>query len=31
VTFDFTIDRPRRLTDEERAVLDGFADVSADT
>jgi acyl-CoA thioester hydrolase len=31
VMFDFTIDRPRRLTDEERAVLDGFADVSADT
>ena len=26
VTFDFTIDRPRRLIDEERAVLAGFAD-----
>ena len=26
VTFDFTIDRPRRLTDEEREILHGFAD-----
>jgi acyl-CoA thioester hydrolase len=26
VTFDFTIDRPRRLTDEERGILRGFAD-----
>ena len=26
VTFDFGIDRPRRLTDEERGLLDGFAD-----
>ena len=26
VTFDFSIDRPRRITDEERAVLAGFAD-----
>jgi acyl-CoA thioester hydrolase len=26
VTFDFTIDRPRRLTDEEREILRGFAD-----
>jgi acyl-CoA thioester hydrolase len=26
VTFDFEIDRPRRLTDEERAILAGFAD-----
>jgi acyl-CoA thioester hydrolase len=26
VTFDFDIDRPRRLTDDERAVLAGFAD-----
>jgi acyl-CoA thioester hydrolase len=26
VTFDFGSDRPRRLTDEERAVLGGFAD-----
>jgi acyl-CoA thioester hydrolase len=26
VTFDFRIDRPRRLTDEERDVLRGFAD-----
>jgi acyl-CoA thioester hydrolase len=26
VTFDFRIDRPRRLTDEERALLRGFAD-----
>jgi acyl-CoA thioester hydrolase len=26
VTFDFRIDRPRRLTDDERALLRGFAD-----
>src|SRR4051794_24298781 len=26
VTFDFAIDRPRRLTDEERGMLRGFAD-----
>lgn len=26
VTFDFGIDRPRRLTDEERQLLTGFAD-----
>jgi len=26
VTFDFAIDRPRRLTDEEREILRGFAD-----
>ncbi len=26
VTFDFGIDRPRRLTDEERGILGGFAD-----
>jgi acyl-CoA thioester hydrolase len=26
VTFDFGIDRPRRLTDEERSILAGFAD-----
>lgn len=26
VTFDFDIDRPRRLTDEERTILAGFAD-----
>jgi acyl-CoA thioester hydrolase len=26
VTFDFTTDRPRRLTDEERAILVGFAE-----
>lgn len=26
VTFDFTTDRPRRLTDEERDVLIGFGD-----
>jgi acyl-CoA thioester hydrolase len=26
VTFDFEIDRPRRLTDEERTILAGFAD-----
>jgi acyl-CoA thioester hydrolase len=26
VTFDFSIDRPRRLTDEERTILAGFAD-----
>jgi acyl-CoA thioester hydrolase len=30
VTFDFRIDRPRRLTDEERSVLAGFADQRAD-
>jgi acyl-CoA thioester hydrolase len=28
VTFDFAIDRPRRLTDEERGLLHGFADDS---
>jgi acyl-CoA thioester hydrolase len=26
VTFDFTTDRPRRITDDERAVLVTFAD-----
>jgi acyl-CoA thioester hydrolase len=26
VTFDFTVDRPRRLVDDERAVLASFAD-----
>jgi acyl-CoA thioester hydrolase len=26
VTFDFTIDRPRRLTPEDREILAGFAD-----
>jgi len=26
VTFDFTTDRPRRLTDEERKILEGFSD-----
>jgi acyl-CoA thioester hydrolase len=26
VTFDFTTDRPRRLTDEEKAILAGFGD-----
>ena len=26
VTFDFTRDRPRRLTEQERAILVGFAD-----
>jgi acyl-CoA thioester hydrolase len=26
VTFDFAIERPRRLTDEERDILSGFAD-----
>ena len=26
VTFDFTSDRPRRLTDEEREILLGFSD-----
>jgi hypothetical protein len=26
VTFDFTQDRPRRLTEEERTILAGFAD-----
>jgi acyl-CoA thioester hydrolase len=26
VTFDFTTDRPRRLTEEEREILHGFAD-----
>jgi acyl-CoA thioester hydrolase len=31
VTFDFATDRPRRLTDEERAILAGYADeASAD-
>jgi acyl-CoA thioester hydrolase len=28
VTFDFTTDRPRRLTDEERTILAGFGDES---
>ena len=28
VTFDFAIDRPRRLTDDEREILRGFADDS---
>jgi acyl-CoA thioester hydrolase len=26
VTFDFALDRPRRLTDEERVILQGYAD-----
>ena len=26
VTFDFATDRPRRITAEERTILDGFAD-----
>jgi hypothetical protein len=26
VTFDFIRNRPRRLTDEERGILAGFAD-----
>jgi acyl-CoA thioester hydrolase len=26
VPFDFSIDRPRRLTDEERGILRGYAD-----
>jgi acyl-CoA thioester hydrolase len=30
VPFNFTIDRPRRLTDEERAILAGYADDHAD-
>ena len=29
VTFDFASDRPRRLTDEEREILRGFADEPA--
>ena len=29
VTFDFETDRPRRLTEEERGILDGFADDAA--
>ncbi len=29
VTFDFATDRPRRLTDEEREILQGFADEPA--
>ena len=29
VTFDFEIDRPRRLTTDEKAVLAGFADESS--
>jgi acyl-CoA thioester hydrolase len=29
VTFDFANDRPRRLTDEERQILHGFADEPA--
>ena len=31
VPFDFTIDRPRRLTAEERSVLAGYADDRAGT
>jgi acyl-CoA thioester hydrolase len=30
VTFDFAMDQPRRLTGEEREILIGFADDSAD-
>ena len=30
VTFDFAMNRPRRLTGEEREILIGFADDSAD-
>jgi acyl-CoA thioester hydrolase len=30
VTFDFTTDRPRRLTDEERGILSGLADDGVD-
>jgi acyl-CoA thioester hydrolase len=30
VTFDFDRDRPRRLTDEERTILAGFADEAAE-
>lgn len=30
VAFDFGIDRPRRITDEERTILAGFADADAD-
>jgi acyl-CoA thioester hydrolase len=30
VSFDFTTDRPRRLTPSERAVLDGYADDHVD-
>jgi acyl-CoA thioester hydrolase len=30
VTFDFTTDRPRRLTSEEREILLGFADDEPD-
>ncbi|MDT4933432.1 MAG: acyl-CoA thioester hydrolase [Pseudonocardiales bacterium] len=29
ITFNFDIDRPRRLTDEERGILGGFADEAA--
>jgi len=29
VAFDFTIDRPRRITEEEREILRGFADEPA--
>jgi acyl-CoA thioester hydrolase len=29
VTFDFTSDRPRRITDEERGVLAAFADIAS--
>lgn len=29
VPYDFAIDRPRRLTDDERAVLVGYADTDA--
>jgi len=30
VPFNFAIDRPRRLTDEERAILAGYADDARD-
>jgi acyl-CoA thioester hydrolase len=30
VTFDFASDRPRRLTEEERGILRGYADEPAD-
>jgi acyl-CoA thioester hydrolase len=29
VAFDFAIDRPRRLTAEEQAALQGYADTAA--
>jgi len=31
VTFDFDTDRPRRLTTEERAILDQYTDRSAES